>query len=86
MKHAGAEALDRLEDLLTELRSLAGLKEKSRGVFYWRSKAFVHFHDDPSGLYADLRIDEDFVRLPVTTKPERKAFIAAVRKQLQQAG
>ena len=55
MKHAGAAALDALEPLLGRLRALPGLKEKSRGVFYRGSRAFLHFHEDPTGFYADLR-------------------------------
>ncbi|MDR3510391.1 MAG: hypothetical protein P4L73_02055 [Caulobacteraceae bacterium] len=67
MKHAGAAALDQLEPLLAEIRAIAGLKEKSRGVFYRNSRAFLHFHEDPSGLFADVRTADgsDFERLRV---------------------
>lgn len=66
MKHAGPAALDELEPLLARLRDLPRLTEKSRGVFYRGSKAFVHFHEDPSGLYADVRrADGDFDRILV---------------------
>jgi hypothetical protein len=54
MRHAGAAALDQLEPLLQQLRALPALKEKARGVFYLRSRAFLHFHEDPSGLHALL--------------------------------
>ncbi len=43
------------------------LKEKSRGVFYRKSKATLHFHEDPAGLFADMRIADVFVRFPVNT-------------------
>ncbi len=33
MRHATPEALDQLDELLEQLRGLAGLKEKKRGVF-----------------------------------------------------
>ncbi len=55
MKHAGPAALDRLELLLVQIRTLPGLVEKSRGVFYRKGKAFLHFHEDPAGLFADVR-------------------------------
>jgi hypothetical protein len=55
MKHAGAAALDRLEGLLEAVRALGLLSEKSRGVFYRRSRAALHFHEDPAGLFADVR-------------------------------
>jgi hypothetical protein len=55
VRHARAEDLDRLEPLLARLRAFDALKERSRGVFYFRSQAFLHFHEDPAGLFADVR-------------------------------
>jgi hypothetical protein len=55
MKHARSAALDALEPLLARLRTFAPLKEKARGVFYLKSRAFLHFHEDPTGLWADIR-------------------------------
>jgi hypothetical protein len=67
MKHAGPAALDRLEPLLARIRALPGLKETARGVFYRKSRALLHFHEDPAGLFADLRDAQgaDFERLKV---------------------
>jgi hypothetical protein len=79
MKHAGQEALDRLDELLEELRSTPDLIEKKRGVFYRKSKAFLHFHEDPSGLHADVRVGADFERRRVETGKERAALLALVR-------
>ena len=81
MKHAGAQALDQLEPLLVDLRSIDGLVERSRGVFYKRSRAFLHFHEDPSGMHADVRSagSDDFERYRVDTPAEREAFLALVR-------
>ena len=62
MKHATAEALDRLEPLLDRVRALPALKEKSRGVFYFKSRAVLHFHEDPTGLFADFRATGDWRR------------------------
>jgi hypothetical protein len=63
---------------LTALRKLPGLQEKSRGVFYRRSRAFLHFHEDPTGLYADLRDGEEFERIRVTTATERNHLLRRV--------
>ena len=79
MKHARSDALDTLEPLLAEIRAVPGLVEKSRGVFYRRSKAFLHFHEDPSGMYADVRIGPDFERCRVETPAERDSLLLAVR-------
>jgi hypothetical protein len=86
MKHAGALALDQLDDLLSALRLLPGPKERTRGVFYLRAKAFLHFHEDPAGLFADLRRDGDFERFPVNTSADRAALLKAVRSVLDAAG
>jgi hypothetical protein len=83
MKHAGPTALDQLEPLLSELRAFDALKEKARGVFYRRARAFLHFHEDPSGLHADLRLDgDDFERFRVQDEAERAALLALVRQSL----
>jgi hypothetical protein len=82
VKHAGDEALGQLEDLLVQLRRIDGLKEKRPGVFYHRSKAFLHFHEDPSGFFADLRCDGVFSRFEVTTAAQQKSLMARVRKGL----
>lgn len=64
MKHAGPAALAQLEPLLAEIRSLDRLVEKKTGVFYRKGKACLHFHEDPTGLYADIRTrGADFQRL-----------------------
>jgi hypothetical protein len=83
MRHAGAESLNRLEPLLVRLRALEGVTERGRGVFYRKSRAFLHFHEDPSGLHADLRCDGDaFQRSRVETEIERNALFEAVRAAL----
>jgi hypothetical protein len=82
VKHATDPALDRLEPLLAELRKLEGLTEKKRGIWHRRSQAFLHFHEDPAGLFADLRTGKDFERFRVTTRAERRAFLARVRREL----
>jgi len=84
MKHAGAQALDALEPLLGEIRALPGLREKTRGTFYQKSRAFLHFHEDPKGLFADVRDAHgaDFERVDVTDPADWPAFAALVRKRL----
>jgi hypothetical protein len=72
MKHAGDAALDLLENLLSRIRKQEGLKERKRGVFYRGSAAFLHFHEDPTGLFADLRLEADWERMPVNTAAERR--------------
>jgi hypothetical protein len=78
VKHATAPALDRLQPLLARLRRVEGLKEKSRGVFYCKSKAILHFHEDPAGLFADFRSTADWQRFAVNSKAERDTLLRNV--------
>lgn len=80
MKHVTPTGLDQLDELLRALRGVDGLTEKKRGVFYRGSRAFLHFHEDAAGLYADVRLDADFDRFRVTTKAERKRLVSLVRR------
>jgi hypothetical protein len=82
MKHAGQATLEALDDLLIQLRALGGMREKSRGVFYLRSKAFLHFHEDPTGLYADLRAGADFERFKVDGLAQQQVLVQSVRERL----
>jgi len=82
VKHVGSRSLDRLEPLLGELRGLEGLREKKRGVFYRKSRAFLHFHEDPNGLFADVRLADDFERLRVTTRAEQRELVRRLRGAL----
>lgn len=70
---------DRLEPFLDELRKAPGVLERSRGVFYRGGRAFLHFHEDPTGPYADLRMGEEFERFPVDSDPERRRLLELVR-------
>jgi hypothetical protein len=78
MKHAGPDALDRLEPLLAELRKREGMKEKSRGIFYRGSKAFLHFHEHGPEFFADLKAAEDFERFPATKATGRAALLKRI--------
>ena len=78
MKHASAAALHGLSELLEQIRVKEGIREKSLGVFYRGPKAFLHFHEDPAGLFADLRVGAEFERFPVNTKKEWKALLTAI--------
>ena len=79
MRHATPAALDDLEELLARLRELPGLTERSRGTFYRKSKAFLHFHEDPAGLFADVRFGADFERFRASTKKERDTLFRRVK-------
>ena len=76
VKHAGEEALDSIEGLLRKLREYKSLTERKRGVFYIKARAFIHFHEDARGLFADLKAGKDWKRFPVSTKGGQRAFLS----------
>ena len=83
MKHAGQEALDAVAPLIDRLRERIPLVEKGRGVFYRKSKAFLHFHEDPAGVFADVKLDgATFERHRVSTATEQRALLRRIDKCL----
>lgn len=79
MKHATAETLNLLAPLLMQLRALPKLQERKLGTFYRTSKAYLHFHEDPLGFFADVRLDGcDFARFPVNSAKEQAALLSTV--------
>ena len=75
MKHARPGALDQLEPILEEIRRLEGVREKKRGSFSCRSVGFLHFHEDPAGFFADLKVGDDYLRLPINSKAQTRIFL-----------
>ena len=86
MKHAGPDSLAQLGPLLDRVRALGRLTERRPGTFYLRSSAFLHFHEDPAGLFADLKTDgKAFTRLPVNSAKEQDALVALAARGLAPA-
>ena len=85
MKHAGSDALDTLEPLLERIRALGVLRERKRGSFAATLKVSLHFHEDPTGLYADLRVLSDTVRMRVSDEHEQQALVDAIVAGIDQA-
>jgi hypothetical protein len=79
MKHAGAAALDELRDLLAAVRARGGLR---LGIFYRKGKAWLHFHEDKAGLFADLRGGAEWERFRVSDPGEREGLLAAIDRAL----
>ena len=46
MKHATVEDLIPIAGLLDKIRREKRIKERKSGIFYWRGKAFLHFHEN----------------------------------------
>ena len=78
MKHAGLGTLARISPLLEQLRARPLLRETRPGVFELKSRAFLHFHDDPAGVFADVRLVDGFVRLLVTSSSQQSDLLERI--------
>jgi hypothetical protein len=86
MKHARPQTLEAIEPLLEKLRTIPGLVERKRGIFYLGATAFLHFHEDPAGMFADLRSGDDFERYAVNTQPEIARLLDAAKAEASTGG
>jgi hypothetical protein len=82
MRHAGPAALAALDDLIIALRGRGGLKEPRPGIFYRQGRAWLHFHEDNAGLFADLRSGETWKRFRVSETEERARLLATIDRCL----
>lgn len=76
--------MQQLSGLRQELACLPGLKEVRPGAFYRAGRSVLHFHEDESGLYADVRfrLEEKYHRLPVTSLGDQRALLDQLRVAL----
>jgi hypothetical protein len=83
MRHISTQMLSTLNPLLGRIRNLDGLVEKKAGVFYRKSRAFLHFHEHESDIFADVRLDGvEFDRLICTTSAEQNKLVREIRRAL----
>ena len=55
MSHCKPEQLSDVEIVLDEIKKFDLIKEKKKGVFYLKSKAFLHFHVKENKLLLPLK-------------------------------
>ena len=85
MRHAGSNTLENLESLQLKIRQHPSLIERTPGSFYRKSKAYLHFHEDPEGTYADVKLNlTDFTRIRATTPKEQAHLLSLIAKSLKQ--
>lgn len=70
--------LSRLEPLLRTLRGYAVLTETRPGAFHLDGRDFLHFHEEPDGLVADVRLARGRVRMPAATDAEQAELLTRI--------
>ena len=83
MKHATPATLVMIGPLLAGIRAYEALTERKPGIFYRKSIAFLHFHEDPAGLFADVKLGEEFERMAVNTPLEQQELLSRIQAFLQ---
>ena len=85
MKHAGAATLAVLSPLLDDVRKAAGaaLVERKPGTFYRRGSAFLHFHEDAAGTFADLKVAGEWQRMAVDGRSGQTQLLRWLKAQLR---
>jgi hypothetical protein len=84
VKHAGPEALDALADFIAAVRA-RGLKDPRPGIFYRKGKAWLHFHEDKAGLFADIRLGAEWERFRVSDAAEQANLLRLIDRSLARA-
>jgi hypothetical protein len=74
--------LEQIAPLLEELRAHPSLRERRPGHFFLGCQEVLHFHDDPSGIFADLRLGGGFVRFCVTCAEEQLELLGRIEECL----
>ncbi len=60
MKPANQKKLETLGDVLRQLRAHGAIVARTPSLLYFKSKAFLHVHEDPSGLFADAKTAKNY--------------------------
>ena len=82
MGHTKPENLADLALELDAIRDLEGIKRRSAGVFYYRSSAFLHFHDQDGRRWADVKTPRGYKEIAIGFGADiasRRRFLKAVR-------
>ncbi len=83
MAHCPPENLRDIEDVLKEVRKLENVQEKGPGIFYLKSKGFLHFHMKDGRRWADARDGDGWgseIVLPIrASRSAKQRFLAEIR-------
>ena len=76
------ETIYALSILLNFLKSYEILNEVEPTNFNLNGKRFIHFHDEPVGLWADIFLSKGVLRMPANTASEQADVIGTIEPTL----
>jgi hypothetical protein len=71
-------SLDQIAPLLKVLRTHPALEEVRPLTFHLRGREFLHFHDYPDGVVADVRLATRVVRMRVASGMEQAELLGQI--------
>lgn len=84
MAHCPYEKVQHLRHEFDLISSWDGIKEKKPGIFYYRSKGFLHFHIKEKRIWADIRSGDSWgPEINISekmTSSQRAAFLKIVEE------
>lgn len=71
-------SLDQIAPLLEVLRANPALVEVRPTMFHLNGREFLHFHDYPNAVWADVRLTKRTVRMRVSSPMEKADLLAQI--------
>lgn len=71
MAHIKPEKLNDLAREFDIIRAIPGVKEKSPGIFYFKSKPLLHFHEEGERRFCHLKRGDKWLELEVAFSPTK---------------
>ena len=75
--------LEALAPLLKVLRAHPALHEIRPATFHLKGRNFVHFHEEPEGVFADVLLAKGRVHMPVSSPTEQAEFLQRIGQVLE---
>ena len=72
-----------LTPLLDVLRAHPALREARPAAFHLNGRNFVHFHEEPEGVFADVLLTNGRVRMPVSSPAEQAELLERIDHVLE---
>lgn len=82
MGRATKQTIDSLAPLYDEVRALriAGLEVKANGAVYQKRNGILHFHEDATGVQADVKVNGEWQRIEVNNAAGKRKVVDLLRR------
>jgi hypothetical protein len=74
--------LECIEPLLAVLREYSAFSEVRPTAFHLNGRDFIHFHEEPEGIFADVRLSKSRIRMPVSTQQQQAELLERIEDTL----